>query len=320
MSRSPAVGDGTAPRSPIAAAADPPVVVTRFVVEHEATGAAVLAEAQARSGLDGAGWAAVRHHQGLWIDRQRVLETPALVPAGAAVRVYAFTGPPEVPTLDPGAVLRDGPDWVAVDKPAWLPMQGTRASARVSLEAEVRRLLGAPGARLLHAVHRLDRETSGVAIFARTRAAAADWHRALRDRAVRKRYRAIVEPAPLEDAFTVEGPLARVLHARHSRFALDPTASDGVPSRSRFEVIARGADQAEVRAWPETGRTHQLRVHLAHVGAPIAGDALYGTGWAPGRPSRLLLHAEALSGVIGGVECAVEAPRPIDFPRGLHHR
>ena len=85
-------------------------------------------------------------------------------------------------------------------------------------------------------------------------------------------------------------------------------------SRTRFRVLARDAASASVEALPVTGRTHQLRVHLAHIGSPILGDDLYGPGWAVGAPERTLLHAARLEVRLEeGATIAVEAPLPGDF-------
>lgn len=264
-------------------------------------------DARARCGLDAAGWASVRWHGGLWIDRRRPVEGDG-IPSGATVAVYAFE---REPTLPPAPrVLDERAGLVAVDKLAWWPMQGTRASARLSLEATVRRLLADPE---LRAVHRLDRQTSGVALFARDGAAAAAAHAAFRDRRVDKTYRAVVEGIVEADEFEVSGCLTRVAPPdgmRHSMFAL---GASGATSHSVFRVIARGDTTTLVDARPTTGRTHQLRVHLAHVGHAIVGDDIYGIGWHAGRPERLLLHAERLALRHAGAAWAVEAPSPAGF-------
>ncbi|MCB9552795.1 MAG: RNA pseudouridine synthase [Myxococcales bacterium] len=287
-------------RPPAAARFDPPVQVWRWTTPP-LEWAAFAADARARAGLDAAAWEAVLWHGGLWIARRR--PTPGEAVAGE-VALYAFAAPPATPP--PPVVLAEQGAVIAVDKPAWWPTQGTRASARFSLEAAVQALVGDPAAR---AVHRLDRQTSGVVLFARDGATAGRLHARFRERAVDKSYRAIVEGQP-PAAFTVTGRLRRVAHPQHSLFAL---GDDGAQSESRFTVVARGPARAAVDARPLTGRTHQLRVHLAHAGCPIVGDDLYGPGWRPGDPERLLLHAHALALTLDGRELAVEAPVPEGF-------
>jgi RluA family pseudouridine synthase len=123
-------------------------------------------------------------------------------------------------------------------------------------------------------VHRLDRETSGVIVFGRTRDAAAHLARQFRERSVRKRYLALVEGRPDEDRFVIDLPLGR---ARESliRKAVG-VRPDGVAARTRVQVLHRGEGWAWVEAQPETGRLHQIRVHLQAVGLPILGDKVYG--------------------------------------------
>lgn len=264
-------------------------------------------DARARCGLDAAGWASVIGHGGLWVDRRRPDEGDA-IPSGARVAVYAFDREPAPPPAP--RVIDERAGLVAVDKPAWWPMQGTRASARLSLEAAVRRLLADPE---LRAVHRLDRQTSGVALFARDGAAAAAAHAMFRDRRVDKTYRAVVDGVVEADAFEVSGCLTRVAPPegmRHSMFAL---GASGATSHSAFRVVERGDATTLVDARPTTGRTHQLRVHLAHVGHAIAGDDIYGIGWRPGRPERLLLHAMRLALRHAGSRWVIEAPLPDGF-------
>jgi 23S rRNA-/tRNA-specific pseudouridylate synthase len=234
------------------------------------------------------------------------------VAAGSWVAVYAFEREPETVGFAAARILHDGDGLVAVDKPPWLPMQRTRATARLSLEAALRALLGDDS---LVAVHRLDRQTSGVALFARGRAGAWASH-AFAARRVAKRYLAVVAPPPARDVFEVAGFLARVPDPARFRFALHAEARPGArDSLTRFRVSERWAELALVAARPETGRTHQLRVHLAAAGSPIAGDALYGALVPAGR---VLLHAAALSlERPDGSSLCLEAPTPADVRDGL---
>jgi 23S rRNA pseudouridine1911/1915/1917 synthase len=296
-------------RSPDAERFDPPVVVRRFVVDRTLGLPELLSEAAAR--LEGTLASAERalRHGGIHVNGRPVDATapPGSVAAGSWVVVYAFEREPEPVPFEAERVLHDADGLVAVDKPPWLPMQRTRASARFSLEATLRERLGDPS---LVAAHRLDRQTSGVALFAR--GAAGAWvSRAFAARRVAKRYLAVAAPPPERDAFEVSGWLARAADPARFRFALHTGERPGARwSLTRFRVVSRHAGGALVEAQPETGRTHQIRVHLAAAGAPIAGDALY-----DGAPSaeRVLLHAASVALVRpGGSELLVEAPVPAD--------
>jgi 23S rRNA-/tRNA-specific pseudouridylate synthase len=187
---------------------------------------------------------------------------------------------------------------------------------RVSLEARLRALLGCPE---LAAVHRLDRTTSGVVLFARDRAAAAWLGRELREGRVARRYLAWVSPVPAWDETVVRGFLARVAHPSRIRFALQPEPVTGArASETRLRRVAVRDGRALLEAWPRTGRTHQIRVHCASAGHPVVGDDLYGPAFAPGRPSaagRALLHAREIRFRLPGrgEAVCVTAPLAPDF-------
>jgi RluA family pseudouridine synthase len=182
-------------------------------------------------------------------------------------------------------ILHEDADLVAIDKPAGMPSAPTRTAARgtaqTTLVAELRARDGRPTR--LFVVHRLDAGTSGVLVFAKTRAAAATLGKAFADGAVEKTYVARVATAPTAGAGTID--LALATAGRKS--VVDPK---GRPARTGWERVAADARGALLRLRPETGRMHQLRAHLAAIGHPIKGDRLYG-----GPPAaRLMLHAERL--------------------------
>jgi 23S rRNA pseudouridine1911/1915/1917 synthase len=307
----------TQPRSPEAERFDPAVWKARWVPERELAWEAFLRDARGRLGsrgddLDRALWHGGLHISGSPVDAER---PPASVPAGGWVAVYGFVREPEPVAFDPSRILHDADGLLAVDKPPWLSMQRTRASVRASLEDRLQALLGDPS---LFAVHRLDRQTSGVALFARGRERAAEVGRAFRERRVLKHYLACVSPAPSADEFSVRGFLGRVPHPARFKFGLFAEPGlDRRESATRFRVERRTVRGARVEALPETGRTHQLRVHLAAHACPIAGDDLYGPAWAreaDHAAPRVLLHATelALPRRAGGV-LTLTAPAPADI-------
>jgi len=286
---------------------DPPLIRHRWVTEETLARTAFLADARARCELDAGAFERLLWHGGLHLDGRPHAgdELPHRIEAGIRVDAYAFAAEPEPVPFGAEGILAEGADWLAADKPAWLPTQGTRASRRLSLEAVLR---ARSGYEALVAVHRLDRETSGVVLFAKTAEAAARLGRAFAAGCARKRYVAVVSPPPELDRFEVSGFLGRALDPRRYRFALRAAEEPGFRwSHTRFQRLARRGACAWVAADPSTGRTHQIRVHLAASGAPIAGDRVYGGAPAP----RLLLHAARLE--IEGEPIAVEAPTPRDL-------
>jgi 23S rRNA pseudouridine1911/1915/1917 synthase len=174
---------------------------------------------------------------------------------------------PEVPRhFD---VLYEDESVLAIDKPAGLPMHTTAKFWRNTLTALLRERY--PGQRV-EVTHRLDRETSGVLLLARGVAAARFLTRAFARRDVDKTYLALVKGAP-PDAGVVD--LALKLVDSPSHVMMGP-ARDGLPALTRYRVVRRFQAHALCEASPETGRQHQIRVHMAAIGHPVVGDKLYG--------------------------------------------
>lgn len=200
----------------------------------------------------------------------------------------------------------------AVDKPAGVPAQPTQASDRGHLPELAQALMGGE----IFPVHRLDRETSGVVVLARTRAAAAALSAAFREGSPQKTYLALCTRAPEPRDGRIEDPLGP--DARPGRRAVVALDRGGEPAATRYRTLRVGpSGHALVEARPETGRTHQIRVHLAHRGAPLLGDARYGGAKRVVELSipRVMLHAARLE--IGhpasGSRLVLEAPPPEDF-------
>ncbi len=227
---------------------------------------------------------------GVQVARKRVKVAGRVVPPGTEVRVAVDEDlglPPDLAI----PIIYEDPWLLAVDKPAGIPTQGTWATDRHDLLA----LLKAQRPDLnpfLH--HRLDQGTSGLLLFALAPEANAGLSQAFEGRGIRKAYLARIS-RPLE-ACEADWPVGRVRHASPGRFGCEGDLMDPRPARTGFRpATAEEAAGLEPGHWivatPATGRTHQIRVHLAHLGAPVLGDALYG-----GAPSfQLWLHAWRLT-------------------------
>jgi len=177
---------------------------------------------------------------------------------------------------------------IAVDKPAGLlAVPGRGADKQDCLWARLREHF--PDALV---VHRLDMATSGLMLFARSLAAQRRLSQAFAERQVAKRYVAVVDGRPAEAQGRIELPLAPDWPRRPLQ-RVDPEA--GRPARTDWQRLAQHAHSARLALQPHTGRTHQLRLHLAAIGHPILGDALYAPPEVQARAPRLLLHAEALT-------------------------
>jgi 23S rRNA pseudouridine1911/1915/1917 synthase len=179
---------------------------------------------------------------------------------------------PEVP-LQWALLYRDR-DLLAVAKPRGLPTVPAGGFLEHTLLMRVRVLF--PEA---VPAHRLGRGTSGLVLFARTAKARAALARAWREGEVRKVYRALVTGAPGPSEFTVETPIGPVAHpVLGTVHAASPA---GRPSRSHVRVLRTTSDRALVEVEIETGRPHQIRIHLAAAGFPLVGDPLYREGGQP---------------------------------------
>ena len=220
------------------------------------------------------------------------------------------------PAPDPGvalAIVVERADLIIVDKPAGVPSQPLRAG-------ELGTIANAIAARFPECVaigddprdgglvHRLDIGTSGVLVVART----AEAYHALRDafRAgqITKHYLAITDGRPV--ARDCDAPLAQ----RGKRVAID--LADGLPAYTEIAVERASPTHALVNCVAQTGRMHQVRAHLAHVGAPITGDALYGGALLPGHDG-FFLHAASITLPLGRERLVADAPTPVRFTRAL---
>ena len=161
-------------------------------------------------------------------------------------------------------------------------------------------------------VHRLDRDTSGLLVVALDDEAYVGLRDAMRRRAVARTYLALVSGDPEMPTGTVDAPIGRD-PGRPTRMRVDP---EGRPARTHYRVSSRYAHAALLEVRLETGRTHQVRVHLASIGLPVVGDAVYGTG--VGAP-RVFLHASALAfdHPVTGERIEVQSPLPEDLARVL---
>jgi tRNA pseudouridine32 synthase/23S rRNA pseudouridine746 synthase len=215
-----------------------------------------------------------------------------------------------------GLVIYEDADILALNKPSGLSSQGGRG--QVHTLDELLWAFAKPGKARPRLIHRLDRDTSGVILTARTKPAASFLGKAMMARKMAKTYRAIVTPgAPEPKGGTIDVPLRRDEQGREAYMRVcPPEHADAEAARSRYRTVAEASGAALVELDPETGRMHQLRVHLAHIGRPIAGDARYGGALVVGGHAvpRLMLHAAALIFPHpSGGEKRLEAPTPADM-------
>lgn len=221
--------------------------------------------------------------------------------------------PPPNPVTTPFQIVAETDDWIVVDKPPFLQVHPSKPSDRLTLWDHLRELLAFEvvcGGQV-SLINRLDRETSGLTLVAKTREAARFLSIEMAKRRISKEYLAIAWGWPERDAWTIDAPILRQGERIPSRIHLKQMVhADGAHSRTHFRVERTFGDEARgrfclVRAVPETGRMHQIRVHLSYSGYPLIGDKLYGpdegcylefidTGWTASLEERLLLPRHAL--------------------------
>lgn len=188
---------------------------------------------------------------------------------GGEIIVLEKPAPVEPPAPRELPVLASDETFIAFDKPAGLTIHTTAKYWRNTVTALLRERY--PDEKL-QVCHRIDRETSGVLLVARGPEAASFLKQAFARRAVTKSYLALVHGVP----GAAEGVIDRPLALRDSRSKLMMAVTEGgLPSVTRYRVLRAFAEHALIEAQPQTGRQHQIRVHLAALGHPIVGDKLY---------------------------------------------
>ncbi len=213
--------------------------------------------------------------------------------AGEVIVVDVHEEVPEAPAAEaPYEIAYEDEHLLVVDKPAGVVVHPARGH-RTGTLAQALAARGTGGGEPWRAgiVHRLDRDTSGLLVVAKTDAV----HRALKallsDRHIRREYLALVEGRPPARTGTIDAPIGR---DRHERTLMSLQTDDPREARTHFEIVTAFAQTTLLRVVLDTGRTHQIRVHLAAIGHPVCGDHQYGGQRRYGL-ERQFLHAARLA-------------------------
>ncbi|PTL76423.1 RluA family pseudouridine synthase [Vitiosangium sp. GDMCC 1.1324] len=260
---------------------------------------------------------------------ERRLKSSTPVYPGLCFRIRRpVSAEPETPTELP-VLFQD--DWLLVlDKPAGLPIHPTARYHKGTLVSLLRERFGEAFA---EPAHRLDRETSGLVVCGRTTESCRVLGRLFVSRDVDKEYLAVCEGHPPGDTFFVDAPIAEGTELIRIAVRIDPV--EGKESRTRFQVLQRFSRDGEpfslLRCYPETGRQHQIRIHLREAGFPLVGDKMYGPdpgyfdrfskhclepeAWVRLRLPRHALHAARISFPHPGTgeSVAFDSPLPADL-------
>lgn len=217
----------------------------------------------------------------------QIAHADAIVHAGQELWVFIPEKQNSLPAPVEGNVpvlFEDEHFWI-LDKPAPLPSAPSEKQTTITLENMVFAMAGQPGDFVYRPVNRLDKGTSGLMMVAKTARAQHLLQGMLHSDAFIREYLAVVEGSPEADEGWIDAPIAKVDGPSVKR----EVRPDGKEARTFYRVLQRGR-RSLVRLRLDTGRTHQIRVHMAHLGCPVAGDFLYGTE-LPQLPGRFALHS-----------------------------
>ncbi|HJZ47070.1 MAG TPA: RluA family pseudouridine synthase, partial [Roseiflexaceae bacterium] len=222
---------------------------------------------------------------GLWVDGARMRDVDARARPGTEVAIHRpLSGAyPEI-EVSAAQIVYEDEDLLALNKPAGVYVDSTPWDAEGNYHAALLRFIAARDGTTprLHLAHRLDRDTTGVLLVTKNPEMNPQIQAAFIHGRVSKQYLAMCAGAPMEDSFALTSGHGR---GAHGLFRVYPAEEIGrvlvngsrvKAMRTRFEVERRAADASLVRAFPETGRTHQIRLHLAYLDHPLIGDTRYG--------------------------------------------
>jgi RluA family pseudouridine synthase len=215
------------------------------------------------------------------------------------------------PVAMPLSVVHEDDDVLVLDKPPFVLVHPTQPEQTQTLSHGVAHHFAERGLMAkVRPVHRIDRDTSGLVLFANSAVAHARLDAQLREGSLQRAYQALVDGVMKDDEGEIDAPIGRDPRHPHLR----AVRRDGEPARTRFHVLERLPRATLLELELETGRTHQIRVHMAHAGHPVLGDRQYGRA-GTGMIKRQALHASRLSfdHPATGAGMTFDAPLPEDI-------
>lgn len=298
-----------------------------YMVKEEDTGMNVEQIVRQKLSVSGRMMQRLTRSKGILLNRkppflQRQVKAGDVVAVRVADRQEQLQAPPQLAaqplTTDskvvPVDILYEDDHLLVANKPAGLMVHPVKQEHHETLLHSLADLFAKRGESVsIHPVHRLDKDTSGAILLAKSSYGHQLADRVLREGGLHREYLAVVSGRLAEGTGTIEAPIGKDPRHPTKRRVTD----GGDHAVTHYEVKQTSEGMSLVRVWLETGRTHQIRVHFAHIGHPLAGDILY--GGARGLMRRQALHAASLRFMhpLLEKELVVEAPVPVDMRRLL---
>lgn len=212
--------------------------------------------------------------------------------------------------VEPSHIIFEDSDLLVYDKPSGISSEGHELLDAIHCHCSK-----------AHLLHRLDRETTGLLMFSKSPEAHASMLNQFKKGLIQKTYLAIADGVPSQKSGIVDNYLGKQFAYQGQAFWGEVSKAKGLHAVTRWQVEHKGKDCALLKCFPETGRTHQIRVHLAGLGHPILGDYHYGKRFrCTYRPPRCMLHASEITFTHPSTSqpCTLQAPLPDDFSDALH--